>query len=322
MTYGPSIGGRVGALIGGLFLTVILSVAIPKLLIEGVLEIRTQSILVGCLALILVAGTVLTIVRVFVTGPVTVRTTPTQVSLHRAGRQRETWERANTSFASFVIRESTNGIPTGATRKLIATTAGERVETALPWFSAKTFNALIADVAPLVPASPTSFTPTPTVSSGSFTLNHSAAGRTRIVVLVILGIGLAAAAAFVAIGVTEMSLDMTLLIVGSGLVLIVVIAGAVLLRGSRVPRQVTVSQSALTFDDRVFPLGQLVGIVATPAGYENARGRRVTLVGTTGRRTVIGLGAGKRVFPEYEHYLEAIRGATTHRPGMFTLDVA
>ena len=323
MTYGPSLSGRVGALIGGLLLTVVLSIAIPKLLIEGILEIRTQSVLVGCLALVLVAGTVLTIVRVFVTGPVTVRTTPTQVSLHRAGRQRETWDRATTAFASFVIRESTNGIPTGATRKLIATTAGERVETALPWFSAKTFNALIADVAPLVPAAPSSSTPVPTSSTGTFALNHSAAQRSRAVLLVILAIALLAAAAFVVLGVTEMQGDMILLIVGSALVLVVLCAGAILLRGTRVPRQVTVSQSALTFDDRVFPLGQLSGIIATPAGYQNARGRRVTLLDTTGRRTVIGLGAaGTRVFPDYEQYLEAVRGATTHRPGMFTLDVA
>ena len=320
MTYSASVGRRVLALLLGLVLTVILSVALPKLLIEGVLEIRTQSVLVGSLALILVGGAVLTIVHVFITGPVTVRTTPTHVSVHRGGRQRENWARDSTHFSSFIIRESTNGIPTGVTRKLIAVTSAERVETVLRWFNAKTYNALIADVAPLVAATPTPSSPSPTISSGTFTLNHSAQQRVRVVVLVLLVVGLMAAAAFLVLG---SSVDIFLVIIGGALVILVVVVGAVLLRGMRVPRQVTVSPSTLTFDDRVFHLGQLTGIVATPAGYENARGRSVTLVESTGKRTRIALGAsGKRTFPDYDGYLEAIRGATAHRPGMFTLDVA
>lgn len=323
MTYSPSIAGRVWSLLGGLLLTVILSVAVPKLAIEGMLEIRTQSILVGALALILIAGTVLSIVRVFVTGPVSVRTSPTHVTLVRAGRERESWARADTEFSSFVIRESTNGIPTGVTRKLIAVTAGERVETALRWFPAKTFNALIADVAPLVPVTtgPSVAAPTPVVSSGTFTLDHSALRRTRTVALVILAAGLLAAAAFIAVGIDD--LEVVIFISIAGLLMVAIIVGALLVRARRIPRQVTVSPSSLTFDDRVFPLGQLSAIVATPATYENPRGRVITLVSTAGTRTRIGLGnIGGKTFPDYDRYLEAIRGATTHRPGMFTLDVA
>ena len=323
-TYSSSIAGRLWSFIGGLVLTALAAIFIPRFVLSSMIGIHTTSVLLVACAAISVIGVAIAGVFSFWLGPITVRTTPTQVELVRGGRVRQTWQRADTHFASFIIRQSTNGIPTGVTRKLLVTGRGQRLEIVCRWFSKKTFNALIADVAPQVPepSAPVATAAPITVSAGTFALDHSPVRRSRTVALVILAVGLLAAAAIVAVGFEQEYFDVLIVTAGFALLMVVAIAALFILRGMRVPRQLTVSPSMLTVDDRSFAIGQLTSISATPPLYENAGGRAVTLVDTTGQRTVIRLGTfGNRTFPDYDRFVEALRGATAHRPGMFTLDV-
>ena len=324
-TYSSSIAGRIWSFVGGLVLTALAAIFIPRFLLSSMIGIHTTSILLASFVLIAIAGTAIAGVLAFWTGPLTIRTTPTHVELVRGGRVRETWARADTHFASFIIRQSTNGIPSGVIRKLLVTGNGQRLELVCRWFSKKTFNALIADVAPQVPEAhaPAAAAAPITVSTGTFALDHSPVRRTRTVALIIIAVALISAAVLIGIGFDQEYFDVTIVIVAFALVMVILIALGLMLRGARLPRQLTVSSSALTVDDRVFALGQLTAISATPATYENVSGRAVTVVDTTGRRTVIRLGNfGNRSFPDYDRFLEALRGATAHRPGLFTLDVA
>ncbi|PJJ65176.1 hypothetical protein CLV54_0205 [Compostimonas suwonensis] len=150
--YSSGVGRRLGSLLGFLLITAILSIVIPKFFIGEILRVRDQRTLVVICFAILTIGVVWAIVRVFVTGPVRIVTTPTEVTVYRAGRSRDRWTRSEARFSSFVIRESTNGVRTASTRKLIVTTKTERVEIVCTWFSPATFNALLADVSPVTGA--------------------------------------------------------------------------------------------------------------------------------------------------------------------------
>ena len=306
-------------------LTALAAIFIPRFVLASMIGIHTTSVLLAAFVVIIIAGVAIAGVFAFWLGPITIRTTPTHVEQLRGSMVRRSWARAETHFASSVIRQSTNGIPSGVTRKLLVTGGGQRVELVCRWFSRKTFNALIADVAPQVPApsAPVAVAAPITVSSGTFTLDHSPVRRSRTAALLVLAVGLISAASIVVVGLDQEYFDVLIVTAGFALLMVVAIAALFIVRGMRVPRQLTVSPSTLTVDDRVFHLGQLTGISATPAIYENVGGRAVTLVDTTGRRTVIRLGNfGNRTFPDYDRFLEALRGATAHRPGLFTLDVA
>lgn len=326
MTYSPSVGGRARALIAGILLTAVLAVAAPFILHEMGVS-RVQSELLGAAAIaVAVIGLGWTLVHVFITGPVTVTTTLTHVQLTRRRRVAENWSRADTAFSSFVIRQSTNGVPTGSVRKLIAHTAREQVEVVLPWFSAETYNALIADVAPLVPApgaagAVAAPAAAPRVSS-TFAIQRSS---TRFAVRIV-AIGVAIAVLGIVLGFLMEEIDASLPavpIAAAGAVVVFAIIATPLIRAERgIPRAITVTQSTLQFDDRVFSVAQLSAIRATPPGYDSQR-RSLKLTETSGQTTTIALGhANDKSFPDYAEFIEALRQATAHRPGALTLAVA
>ena len=331
MTYSSSLSGRIRAFIGGILITVVLAIAAPFLLHEaGVSRLETE-LLGGSAVLVLVVGLAWTLVHVLVTGPVSIRTTPTHVELTRGRRVRENWSRAETAFSSFVVRQSTNGIRTGSIRKLVAHSATEQVEVVLPWFDAATYNALIADVAPLVPAPGTANAGAQpverTLTSGSPTTGTFAIQRssTRLVVrLALIGVAIAVLA-FVAvfiIGDIDPSLPAVPIAALSGIVVLALIAIPLVRAERAIPRTLGVTQSTLQFDDRVFAVGQLTAVRATPPNYTDQR-RSIALTETTGRTTVIPLGhANDKSFQNYADYVESIRQSTAHRPGFFTLAVA
>ena len=324
MTYSSSVSGRVRAIIGGLVITLVLAVAAPFLLHEAGVS-RVHSDLLAAVAIaVAVIGAAWTLVHALVTGPVTVRTSPTHVEVTRGRKVRENWARADTAFSSFIVRQSTNGIQTGTTRKLIAHTATEQVEVVLPWFGAETYNALIADVAPLVdPAQPpAAVTAQRAATGGTFAIDRSSKKLTAR--LVAIGIAIAVLAAVTVSIAWELDGSApTIAITLIGAVLVFAAIAIPLLRQERrIPRALAVSQSSLQFDDRVFPVGQLSAIRATPPGYTDQR-RTIDLTDTTGKRTRIPLGhANDKSFAAYGEYLEAIRLSTAHRPGIFTLAVA
>ena len=324
MTYSSSVARRVVALVLGLLVTAVLAVIAPYVLREfGGINRLDRELLLGSVIVVAAIGVILTVRHVFFSGPVTIRTTPTEVEVVRAGKVREHWARADALFSSFVVRQSTNGIRTGSVRKLVVVTATERVEIVCTWFSAQTFNALIADVAPLVPVTDHATRPVAhSVAPTTFTIHRS---RTRLAVrLGAIGVALIVLAVVTGFLIAEIdaSLPAVPLVALSAIVLFAVIA-APLVRAERViPRQLTVSQSTLQFDDRVFPVGQLSAIRATPPGYVGER-RSIVVTDTTGRTTVIPLGRGNdKSFPDYGDFVEAVRQATAHRPGILTLAVA
>ena len=322
MTYSSSVGGRVRAFIVGILITVVLAIAAPFLLHEAGVS-RVQSELLGASAIaVAVIGLLWTLVHVFVTGPVSITTSPTHVQLTRGRRVRENWARAETGFSSFVIRQSTNGVKTGSVRKLIAHTAREQVEVVLPWFSAETYNALIADVAPLVPTGPGAPPVARVVPTTSFAIQRSS---TRLTVrLVAIAVALAVLAVVIGFIVLEVDASVPAIpLAAAGALLLFAVIAVPIVRAERaIPRAITVGQSTLQFDDRVFSVAQLSAVRATPAGYTDQR-RSIALTETTGRTTVLPLGhANDKSFPDYAELVEAIRQATAHRPGLFTLAVA
>jgi len=324
VTYSSSVARRVIALVLGLLLTAVLAVIAPYALREfGGVTRLDRELLLGSVIVVAAIGVVLTVRHVFFTGPVTIRTTPTDVEVVRAGKVREHWARADALFSSFVVRQSTNGIRTGSVRRLVVVTATERVEIVCTWFSAETFNALIADVAPLVPATDPAARPVAqSVAPTTFTIHRSP--RRLAIRLGAIGVALVVLAVVMGFLIAEIdaSLPAVPLVVLSAIVLFAIIA-APLVRAERViPRQLTVSQSTLQFDDRVFPVAQLSAIRATPPGYVGER-RSIVMTDTTGRTTVIPLGRGSdKAFPDYDVFVDAVRRATAHRPGILTLAVA
>lgn len=324
MTYSSSVAGRVRAFIGGLVLTAIAAIAAPFLLREFGVSRLERELLGGTVIAVAVIGILITVVLVFVTGPVRITTSPTHVEVYRGRRMRERWARAETSFSSFVVRESTNGIRTGNVRKLLAISASERVEVLCRWFNAETFNALIADVAPLVPlVPPTGERPAASAfSPASFTIDPKKSRLALRLALILLAIVVLAVVVGFLIAEIDSSLPAVPIVVLSAVLLGLIVATPLLRQERLVPRALSVSQSTLQFDDRVFPIGQLSAIRATPPGYNDVR-RVLVLTETTGRTTRIPLGnATNGSFPAYGEFLESLRSATAHRPGLLTLAVA
>ena len=87
------------------------------------------------------------------------------------------------------------------------------------------------------------------------------------------------------------------------------------------PHEIEVSPLSLQIDDALYPMGDLVSIVATPANYSGVH--NLVVRDHTGRVRKFRFGAATRkTFPEYGRFLQILAAATAHRPGLFTLNVA
>ena len=140
MRYASSAGGRLVTLLGGLIAAVIASIAIPKIFIEGMLDIKAQPILVGAMLVILGVAATLTIVRV-VSGNVVIETTPMTVTVRQGLSAAREWPRMSTAFTGTVGKGQG-----GTTRTLTFATATERVDVECRWFNDAKFTALMNDV--------------------------------------------------------------------------------------------------------------------------------------------------------------------------------
>ena len=140
MRYASSAGGRLVTLLGGLIAAVIASIAIPKIFIEGMLDIKAQPILVGAMLVILGIAATLTIVRV-VSGNVVIETTPMTVTVRQGLSAAREWPRMSTAFTGTVGKGQG-----GTTRTLTFATASERVDVECRWFNDAKFTALMNDV--------------------------------------------------------------------------------------------------------------------------------------------------------------------------------
>ena len=312
--YASGLGGRIGAFVVGLIAVPLVAVGFPLVVLNNWLDIRDSKILIPVCVGILVVGWVWLLVHIFVTGPIKVETDAASVRLRRGLRVTNEWSRSSTVFSSLVVRNSTNGIPSGSTRTFIAVTPTERVEVPARWFSATTFNDLMADVAP-VSAVPDP--DAPAVTTRDFALDPRAT-RLRpvprvIVTVLIVGFvfALAIAAYFIA---TEPSADVEALYFIAAIALFTVIVVAIVYasgrrRASKIPSRITVTGSTIQVDGRAAYFGQLQRIELTPPGYSGNL-RSMTLVEKTGQRSTYALGAGSTarasVFPQYGEFVDLL----------------
>jgi hypothetical protein len=311
-TYSSAWGGRLVALLAGVVGVPLLAVGLPKLVLELMLDIDDSEILIAVCVAILVIGGVWLLVHVFVTGPIRFETDARSVRLRRGPRVTNEWQRDSTNFASLVERQSTNGVPSGSVRKVFATTSAERTEVVCRWFTASTFNDLMADLSPVGGA-----TGDPAVSADaprSFTLDPRAGrptGARRATSIVLLSVALLGLLAGWIYLVLESQNDPAFLaftaIFVSVLLLVVLVAfGVRRRRAAKIPKSITVTGATVQIDGTALYFAQLSSIELTPPGY-SGNARRIVLVEKTGTRTGYPLGGaatqGSAVFADYDEFV-------------------
>jgi len=315
--YASGIAGRLAALLTGVVAVPLIAFGVPALVLREMLGIRESRLLIAVCVGILVVGGVWVLVHVFVTGPIRFETDARTVRLRRGLRVSNEWQRADTSFASLVERQSTNGIPTGAARKLFATTATERTEVLCRWFSASTFNDLMADLAPVGAAPPEA----PVAGAHrTFALDPRAGalGATGRAVVTVLVVGVLVAFGVVAwFAATDPAVDSEALVFAGAaalfVVLVVLIAGiSARRRRSRIPSSISVDGSTLQIDGRTFYFTQLERVSITPPTYSGNL-RRLVVVESSGAKSAFALGSTARataaVFPDYAEFVDRLAAA-------------
>jgi hypothetical protein len=306
--YTSGFAGRTASLIGGIIAVPLVAIAVPLVLLQQILGIRDSEVLIGVCIAIAVVGGLWLLAHVFVTGVVRFETDAQTVRLRRGLRVTNEWQRAGTVFTSLVERQSYNGIPTGATRTVYATTAHKRTEVLARWFGAAVFSDLMADLAPVRDEQQ----PPPAAGSRTFTLTpgKGARGPFATVLLAVLVGALAATAYFLFTDVGELE---AVIVIGSAALLAVVVAavalGAARRRVARTPSSITVTGSTIQVGSQVLYFGQLASIEVTPPSYSGSR-RTLELVEKIGTRTSYLLGtagaAGASAFPEYAEFVELL----------------
>jgi len=315
--YASGLGGRIAALVVGVVAVPLVAIGVPLLVLQQILHVRDSKILIAVSVGILVVGGIWVLVHVFVTGPIRFETDARSVRLRRGLRVANEWQRAATVFGSLVTRQTTNGIPSGSQRVVFATTANERVEVPARWFSARVFNDLMADLAPVAAPADAVESSAPSERSRTFALDPSAS-RAPTPVRVVVGVLIAAF--FVSIGVfafflvSDGTADPEALVFVAAVALFVAVvfliaAAAARRRVARIPTSITVTGSTLQVDEQVLYWGQLASIELTPPSYSGNR-RQLTLVEKIGTRTRYQFGAGggaaRPVFAEYAQFVDLL----------------
>lgn len=316
--YASGLGGRIGALVVGLIAVPLVAIGVPLIVLKEIIGVRDSKILIAVSVGIMIVGGIWVLVHVFVTGPIRFETDAQSVRLRKGLRVTNEWQRAATVFGSLVTRQTTNGIPSGSLRKVFATTANERVEVPARWFSARSFNDLMADLSPVSALSDAA--EAPVVAAGrsrTFALDADAArlrGPVRVVVTVLLVLFFVSLAFFGAVIVTDPTSDPEALYFIAAVALFVFLVVSIVAisgrrRAKRIPKSITVTGSTLQVDDQTLYWGQLASVEVTPPGYSGNR-RVLTLVEKIGTRTSYQLGAGaqatKPVFPEYAEFVDLL----------------
>ncbi len=357
--YSSGVAGRAGALVGGVIAVPLVAIGVP-LVIRDVFNFRDSKVLIGTVVVIAVLGGLLLIRSVFITGPVRVQTDATEVRFLRGRRVIHRWARADAHFSSLVVRESTNGVRSGTKRNLIVFTERERTELLCQWFTAQTFNDLMADLAPVgtpvvehgreqvgesggeagiesggeagigaVGESGAGSARTPHFRSRTFSLDHErhptrrSVWRWLTVITVVVVLGIVLVLLFSDSTGTSDGPSPTVVVtvvVVLGIVVACIAAVIAAARGRerrrvrRMPRTITVSASALQFDQTAFHYSQLSAIVATPPGY-TASAKRLVLAQVSGIEARFELtlpaSAASRytTFPDYADFIDALGGA-------------
>jgi hypothetical protein len=331
LTFRSSVPARLFSFVSGVLIGIAVSIGITKLLVDDRLGITDQTTLVTICLLLMALFSAVVVARVFFVSPVRIVVSGGSVEFWQGRRKRHTWLRNATQFSSFVTRTTTNGVRTSSVRRLVATTSTERLELACTWFSPKTFNALIAELVPLVGAQVTRPIAPPTglseavpaatgiAGTGRVTVNHSFLRRGRMTIAII-----ALVAGIATVVLLSTSGTPALWAVGCGgavMVVLLVLLVPLSVQNRAMPHEIEVSPSSLQIDDELYPMGDLVSIVATPANYSGVH--NLVVRDHAGRVRKFRFGAAtSKTFPEYGRFLHILAAATAHRPGLFTLNVA
>jgi len=314
--YKSGIAGRIAAFVSGLVVVPLVAFGVPAIVLRDILGIRESRLLIAVCVGILVLGWLWVLVHVFVTGPLRFETDATTVRLRRGLRVSNEWRRADTAFASLVERQSTNGIPTGAARKLFATTATERTEVFCRWFSASTFTDLMADLSPVGPVDVTDGAAV-APAHRTFALDPRAGALRGVgrAILIALVVGALAVFGLIAsLVVTDPTADPEAVLFAGAVtvfvVLVVVIAAvSARRRRARIPSSISLDGSTLRIDARTFYFSQLERLSVTPPSYSGNL-RRLVVVENTGAKSTYSLGSTARasaaVFPDYQEFVDRL----------------
>ena len=311
-TYSSAWGGRLVSLLTGVVGVPLLAVGLTKLVLELMLDIDDSKILIAVCVAILVIGGVWLLVHVFVTGPIRFETDARSVRLRKGPRVTNEWQRDSTIFASLVERQSTNGVPSGSVRKVFATTSAERTEVVCRWFTASTFNDLMADLSPV--GAPTGAPAAPADAPRSFALDPRAdrpTGARRAASIVLLSVALLGLLIGWIYLIVESQNDpaflaFTAIFVAVLLPIVLIALGVRRRRAARIPKIITVTGATVQIDDTALYFAQLSNIELTPPGY-SGNARRMVIVEKTGTRTAFPLGGaaaqGGAVFADYDEFV-------------------
>lgn len=280
--------------------------------------------------------------------------TADSVEVRRPFQRMHGWARAGTRFSSSVTQHRTNGLPSGATRALVAVDGSGATTVNLPGMSRRTFNALMTTIAPveapvpgvavvplagsmasggplpvgpahpLAPPSPPAqrvFEPVADVVRGK-------ARRLALVGVPFLVVAVLAALACVPFWNTSDELLPILLVtiaavtvpIGAGLLL-----GAAILRARvrSIPNRIETLPGAIVVDGELFAMNQLRSVVLHPPAYPERR-LRIELAGGGRREWLLGVPTTKRdrgdLLPDYDRLIDAIALSAQSSPGLVRFD--
>ncbi|MET0162169.1 MAG: hypothetical protein ABW204_05895 [Microbacteriaceae bacterium] len=280
--------------------------------------------------------------------------TQDSVEVRRPFQRMHGWARASTRFSSSVTQHRTNGLPSGATRALVAVDGFGATTVNLPGMGRRTFNALMTTIAPVeapvpgvasaplagaaasggpLPAGPAHplappAPPAQRVFEPVVDVVRGKARRLGLVGVPFLVIGVLAALACVPFWNASDELLPILLFttaavtvpIGAGLLLGAAILGA---RVRSIPSRIETLPGAIVVDGELFAMNQLRSVVLHPPAYPERR-LRIELAGGGRRDWLLGVPTTKRdrgdLLPDYDRLIDAIALSAQASPGLVRLD--
>ncbi|WP_040165405.1 hypothetical protein [Microbacterium gorillae] len=261
--------------------------------------------------------------------------TPTHVEVRRPGKTIHSWPRETTAFNTHVLKQTTNGIPSGTTRSLVAHTPAGTTKVAFSTMSRNTFNEMFAAVSTPVGVAPGAAGAAPAARPQALVgfprvfETKPPVLRRRASVLIVLGvIALVVAVALIYLGITDESMAFSEFVVYGTVVLMValvlVVIGTVgFVQDAARPKRIEVGAAGVNIDGTTYPYAGLSRIWVTPDTYQR---RRLKLVGPTGVAKTYSLGVAttnpdKAVLGDWVNLVGSLQQATAATPGLVAFDL-
>ncbi|AJT40727.1 hypothetical protein [Psychromicrobium lacuslunae] len=344
-SYGRSPGlvarAVIGALIAATIATVLALLFLPGISIP--MRQNRQLILLlafgaGSLVLLLILGSVLwrDQFKVVISG--------SEVTVIKAYRTIGHFDARMARVSSQVVKQSTNGIPSGTVRRLIISIQGLEQQFSCKQFSRKTFSELVAHLQSFAlseEAQQAAQQPSGHQQAAkqrlTFQLDPSVFSS-RVTGLTILGVvgGVIALLAGVLIALfwgseSEDFFDLSIwlfLAVGIGIIFLLagLLSAASLSRQRRrTPQQLGLDSQGLYVDQHYFAFSSLRRIQATPPNYGISQQQKLRLQQLDGGKAefLLGLNHAKmiKIFPQYGEFIGALQQFTATQPGLLVMDL-